>query len=267
MGLNYAISVKKQVRWLQRERPDYLVTTATSLLELAKHCHDRDIKLSGLRQIESLGSVLFPEVRQLCRKVWGIPVVDTYSAQEVGYMALQCPDHEHYHVQAESALVEVLDDKWQPCRPGEWGRVVVTPLRDFAMPLIRYDIGDYAEVGEPCPCGRGLPVIRRILGRTRNMLTLPSGERTYPGFVNDWFEGFPVSQFQIVQRELDDLEAKIVPSRPFTEAEEERVRAVLLERLGVPFKVTISYHDEIPRSPGGKYEDFRSELDAQAAPR
>ncbi len=82
-----------------------------------------------------------------------------------------------------------------------------------------------------------------------------------PGFVNDWFEGFPVSQFQIVQLARDHLETKIVPLRPFTEAEEERVRALLIARLGCPFRITISYHDEIPRSSGGKYEDFRSELD------
>ena len=261
MALSAATRTEDQARWLLRERPTYLVSARTTLLPLLQYCSARGIRPPGLRQVETLGAVLEPEVRELCHQTWGVPMVDTYTAQEVGYMALQCPDHEHYHMQAESALVEILDDAGRPCGPGTWGRVVVTPLHNFAMPLIRYDIGDRAEVGPPCPCGRGLAVLRRILGRARNMLTLPSGERVFPGFVNDWFEGFPISQFQIVQLARDHLETRIVPLRPFTGAEEERVRALLIERLGTPFRITISYHDEIPRSTGGKYEDFRSELE------
>jgi phenylacetate-CoA ligase len=260
VALNLATSVEKQADWLQRENPEYLLTTPTNLLELAKHCREKDIRPSKLRDIATIGAVVHPELRALCREVFGVPLVDAYSAQEVGYLALQCPDHEHYHVQAEGAFVEVLDDQGRPCAPGAWGRVVVTPLHNLAMPLIRYDIGDRAEVGEPCACGRGLPVLTRILGRARNILTLPSGERLSPGFMNDWFEGLPVRQFQIVQRALDHLEVKIVPLRPFTEAEEKQVEAVLLGHVGALFHITISYHDEIPRSADGKYEDFRSEV-------
>jgi phenylacetate-coenzyme A ligase PaaK-like adenylate-forming protein len=61
--------------------------------------------------------------------------------------------------------VEVLDEEGRPCAPGETGRVVATSLNNFAMPLIRYETGDTAEVGAPCPCGRGLPVLTRIMGR------------------------------------------------------------------------------------------------------
>jgi phenylacetate-CoA ligase len=72
-------------------------------------------------------------------------------------------------------LVEILDAQGRPCRPGEIGRVVATPLHNVAMPLLRYELDDYAEVGQACACGRGLPVIRRILGRRQNMLRLPDG--------------------------------------------------------------------------------------------
>ncbi len=258
--LSVETSIEKQARWLQRHNPDYLLTLPTNLFDLANHCYDQGIELSNLRDVETLGGVLQPEVRDACRRAWGVPVIDIYSAQEVGYIALQCPEHEHFHVQAEGMFLEVLDEAGRACAAGEIGRVVITSLHNFATPLIRYDIGDNAEVGEPCSCGRGLPVLKRILGRVRNMLTLPSGERVSPGFVNDWFEGFPVTQFQIVQRARDHLEAKIVASRPFTEAEEEKVGAVICARIGAPFRVSITYHDEIPRGPGGKYEDFKSEL-------
>ena len=128
------------------------------------------------------------------------------------------------------------------------------------MPLIRYAIGDYAEVGRPCACGRGLPVLTRVLGRVRNLVTLPTGERVGATFLNDVFKDAPVAQFQVVQRAIDHLEMRVVPIRPFTAGEEQRISADVMARLGHPFRITFTYLDEIPRGPGGKFEDFRSEV-------
>src|SRR5262249_57510260 len=103
-------------------------------------------------------------------------------------------------VQSENLLLEVLDERGRPCGPGETGRVVVTTLHNFAMPLIRYAIGDYATVGPPCPCGRGLPVLTRIMGRARNMLTLPDGKQIWPYFAGENLSGLaPTRQYQLVQ--------------------------------------------------------------------
>jgi phenylacetate-CoA ligase len=88
-----------------------------------------------------------------------------YSSDEAGYIALQCPEGEHYHVQSESLLLEVLDAAGSACMPGQVGRVIVTTLNNFAMPLVRYDTGGDAEVGPPCACGRGLPVLRSLVER------------------------------------------------------------------------------------------------------
>jgi phenylacetate-coenzyme A ligase PaaK-like adenylate-forming protein len=88
-----------------------------------------------------------------------VNIADIYSEQEVGYIALQFPDYPYYHVQPENILVEVLDDNGNVCSSGDIGRVVITTLHNFTTPLIRYEIMDYAKVGEPCSCGRGLPVL------------------------------------------------------------------------------------------------------------
>ena len=258
--LNAAEPIDRQLEWLARQNPDYLIVLPTHLGELVRLAGRQGVKLPRLKGIETLGGMLAPETRRACREVWGVPVADTYSAQELGYMALQCPDHEHFHVTAESALVEILDERGEPCPPGASGRVVVTPLHNFAMPLIRYAIGDYAEVGPPCACGRGLPVLARILGRVRNLLTLPTGERMGAMFVNDVFKDAPVAQFQVVQHALDHLEMRIVPTQPFTPDDERRISDSVIGRLGHPFRITFSYLDEIPRGPGGKFEDFRSEI-------
>jgi phenylacetate-CoA ligase len=184
-----------------------------------------------------------------------------YSTQETGYIALQCPDSENYHIQSECALVEILDAEGVPCQAGEIGRVVVTPLHNFATPLLRYDIGDYAEVGAPCPCGRGLPVLTRIMGRARAMLALPNGGRSWPLMGGSRFaEIAPVRQYQFVQKTPEKIEARLVLERALTVQEEEALRERMLTRLGHPFEINFRYVDQIARKAGGKYEESKSEL-------
>jgi len=242
--------------------PHYLVTFPTNLAALLRLSEHRKCRPSRLKQVGTMSEVLDPEVREACRSIWGVPLVDTYSSREFGPIALQCPEYPHYHVQSENVLVEVLDEQGDPCPPGGVGRLVITALHNFAMPLIRYELGDYAEVGEPCPCGRGLPVLKRILGRSRNMLTLPSGEKIWP-----WVPGYQgflevVRQFQIIQHSLEEIEVKLVTDRPLTAAEEEDFRSVLTDCLRHPFRFRFERADAIPRSAGGKYEDFVSLIDA-----
>lgn len=163
--LHINTDIQQQAAWLMAQRPAYLLSSPTNLHALAALFLERGHSLPGLEQVIAYGEVLDPETRLLCREAWQVEVKDMYSAMEVGHMALQCPDHEHYHIMAESIMVEILDENGKPCLPGELGRVVLTSLHNFAMPLIRYEIGDYATLGERCPCGRGLPVLERIVGR------------------------------------------------------------------------------------------------------
>src|SRR5579859_239448 len=154
-----------QVDWLMREEPAYLVASPADVLALAREFRARSVELPSLKGVQSLGGGLSAELRSACREAWGLPLVHFYRAEEVGPLAVQCPAHEHLHVQSEQVLVEVLDDHGRPCGPGETGRVVATSLNNFAMPLIRYEIGETAEMGVSCPCGRGLPVLTRITSR------------------------------------------------------------------------------------------------------
>lgn len=262
-GLSITANAGEQAEWLARVQPEYLVIFPSLLPELARACDAQGIRLSRLRQIRTVGECLPDAVRELCQRQWAVPLQDVYSAHEVGYIALQCPLHEHYHVQSESVLVEVLDAAGRACRPGEIGRVVVTPLHNFAMPLLRYALGDYAEAGASCPCGRGLPVLARILGRNRNMLTLPDGRHLWPRLSElKYNDVLPVTQFQVIQKDLSRLEVRLVAAREGTPEDERRLRAIIVERIGYPFEVDFTYPDCIARTPGGKFEDFRSEVAA-----
>lgn len=261
--LNISADVDTQLRWLQEQNPDYLLTHPSNALALARRSLETQARIPKLREVRTFGETLPAELRAACRQAWGVPVTDMYSAEEVGYIALQCPEREHYHVQAENLLVEILDEKGMPCEPGQIGRVVITTLHNFAMPLLRYANGDYAEAGGACSCGRGLPVLERILGRQRNMVTLPGGRQHWPSFPSEaWLGIAPIRQIQLVQRTVEQIEARLVLPRDLTADEETRLVAALQECLGHPFRIALNRVEQIPRAANFKYEDFVSEVPA-----
>jgi phenylacetate-CoA ligase len=162
---------------------------------------------------------------------------------------------------AEAVLIEILADDGRPCAPGETGRVIVTPLHNFITPLLRYEIGDHAVAGTPCACGRGLPVIERILGRTRNMLVLPDGRTLWPPLTQRMYRTIaPVLQVQLVQRSLEVVELRYVADRLLTETEEAGLTRVIVENLQHPFRIVFARVESMPRSAGGKFEDFICEV-------
>jgi phenylacetate-CoA ligase len=203
-----------------------------------------------------LSETVSPALRETTHRILGVPIHDSYTSQEGGVMATQCAEG-RYHV-SETILLEVVKDDGQACGPGETGRVVVTDLLNFATPLIRYEIGDYAEVGAPCPCGRGLPVIQRFLGRERNLLLLPDGTRHWPmvGF-HRWSEAYPVRQFQFEQLDRNTILARLSATGRPDPAQEARLTAIIQSALQHPFTIHYEWHESpLPRGPGGKFEEF-----------
>ncbi len=253
--------VGEQLDWLVDRDPDYLITFPTNLKALLRHSRESGVRPQKLRQVVTMSETLDPAVRESCMSVWNATLSDAYTSEELGMIALQCPENTHYHLQSENLFVEILDEDGAPCTPGQVGRIVLTDLHNFATPLIRYEIGDYAEVGEACSCGRGLPVLNRINGRTRNMLTLPTGDRIWPSFPEDGMMPIaPIRQFQIIQHDLHTVEARLVAARALSDDEVERLRAYFAGCLRHDFKLDLVFVDEIARSPGGKYEDFVSRV-------
>lgn len=258
LGMPITLAPKKQAAELRALRPGALQTYPNNLDVLIDALAEVGGPWPELRHLQAIGETVSPRLRDKARAYFGLEIEDLYSAQEVGTIAIQCPDCGQYHVMAESVIVEVLDDWGQPCRPGEIGRVVVTDVTNFATPVIRYDIGDYAEVGEPAACGRGLPALSRILGRDRNLIVMPDGTRRWPltGY-HRFPEVGPILQFQFIQVDRDTIEAHLVTGRPFDGSDEEAFRDIVLEALGHSFKLVVHYHDgALPRGPNGKFEDF-----------
>ncbi|MEX2480522.1 MAG: phenylacetate--CoA ligase family protein [Gammaproteobacteria bacterium] len=254
--------IEIQVPWLQRQDPDYLLTYPTNLAALLDHAERHGWTLPHLRVIRSVGETLPEALRERCRALWGLEIADLYSSREIGYLALQCPLSGLYHITAETVLVEVLDADGRAVEPGGVGRLVVTALHNYATPLLRYELNDYAEVGPPCPCGRGLPTLRRILGRTRNMVVFPDGRRHWPlvGF-GRFRDVAPIRQYQLVQTTPERITVRLVVDRPLVAAEESAMTEIIHSALGHPFTLDFDYvASALPRGPGGKFEEFVSRV-------
>ena len=258
--LNISTDIDRQLDWLCAETPDYLLTHPSNLRSLLHRARQKAVSIPSLRELSTFGEMLPADLRDLAREVWNLPVTDVYSSEEFGNIALQCPVHdENYHIQAENLLVEIVDDSGTPCTPGEIGRVLVSTLHNFTMPLLRYEIGDYALAGEACECGRGLPVIRRIAGRRRNMLRLPDGRSHWPSFPYEEFT--PIADFrqiQIIQHQIQDIEVRLAGPAFLSRETEKLFSAKLCELLHGQFTVRYSYPELIEPSAGGKFEDFLS---------
>lgn len=257
--LNSSTDIADQLVWLNKINPHYLMSHPSNLKALLQESRRQSESFPDLLEVRTIGETVSDELRQLVQSEFNVRLVDFYSTQEVGYVALQCPDHQHYHIQSESLYVEVVREDGTACEPGEPGRILVTSLRNYATPLIRYEIGDYGELGEACDCGRGLPVLLRVNGRVRNMLHLPDGNKRWPNFgFQKIMEVAQLRQFQVVQQRLDLLELRLVVDADLSAEQESAIKEILNSHLGHPFEIDISYHSALARSTGGKFEDFVS---------
>jgi phenylacetate-CoA ligase len=255
-------TIGEQLHWIMKERPPYILSYPHNFHALALRCREIGVTMPWLKALITFSEALSPGKRAIIEDTFGVLVEDMYSAAEVSMIALQCPeDPGHYHVQSENVLVEVVNDDGAPCAVGETGRLLVTDLHNFAMPFVRYEIGDLATTGGPCRCGRGLPVLKRIYGRVRNMLYLEGGEQVDPDIAAlHLHEIAPLRQYQMVQKSYTDIDMKLILARPLTDEEAERMRSLILDALGYPFTLNLTPVDDIPRHPSGKFEDFMSEM-------
>lgn len=161
VGLDTERTVEEQAAWLLREKPDYLSAPPATLRALAEHARQGKFKPPSLSALRCDG-IAPPDLTPLCQGAFGKAPILSAILPEIGCLALQCQEHGRLHVMAEGVFTEILDAAGTPCAPGRPGRVVVTPLHNFAMPLLRYDTGLTAAFGPPCGCGRTLPVLEDL---------------------------------------------------------------------------------------------------------
>ncbi|MCH8853817.1 MAG: phenylacetate--CoA ligase family protein [Planctomycetes bacterium] len=243
-------------------QPSFIWGYASSAAMFAEHLLERDMHFQA-KAVQTTAEVLYPEQRTLIERGFRCPVFNRYGCREVSIIAHECEAHDGLHLFETVNYVELLDSDELSCPAGKVGRIIVTNLTNFAMPLIRYETGDLATVVDtPCRCGRPGRRLARIVGRTVDTILAPSGKRIHGEFFTHLFYGVSgVAQFQVVQRGQTDLILRVVPAN---DAERPDLTQVLDAccRLGEPeFHVSVEWVSEIPVLPSGKRQFIVSELE------
>lgn len=249
---------QRQLEWLLKINPHYILCYPTTLAHLAHLVKERRSPFPNLRAILSIAEPLTEDARAHIEAAFAVPVKNTYSCCEAGYLAAPCPEGHGLHVHGENIILEVVDAAGKPVAPGETGSVLLTVLHNYLTPLIRYQIGDEATLAPAsCPCGRGLPLLLRVDGKTRPYFLLPNGTRKSPISIVDALykiEGF--RQYQIIQKTRDLTIVNIVPSDDWDESKVDRIKGLLHDFFAAPITVEVQVLPRMPLPESGKLRNI-----------
>jgi len=254
-GIPVSMDIQQQMKHLAEFQPNIIIVHAGVLAGMITEWERTGYTLTELVHLKNIGDTLHDDTRQRFKTLTGLTIEDNYSSSEVGCIAIQCPEGGQFHTMAENLIVEVINEDGIDCQPGQVGRVVVTDLFNAAAPVIRYDIGDYAEVGHACTCGRHLPTLKRVLGRERGLFQRADGSKFWPT-AGQYAAAkvVQVRQWQIIQHSLDDIEYKLVTDLPLTQEQHDQLLIIFREKLGFECVRITEYRDQIPLR-NGKYEE------------
>jgi phenylacetate-CoA ligase len=263
--VSYALGLRtpipKQLEWLARHRAPYLTTSPSNALALAYAATPEQARALAIEFILAIGETVSAHARETVAARLGARLAGIYSCQEVGVVATECPAAPHYHVVAENAFVEIIGEDGRAVGPGETGRVVLTGLYNYAMPFIRYAIGDVARwATAPCRCGRSLPVIAEVEGRTRSAFVFRDGSRMWPRLwdAREMRQFVPFREFQLVQLDHEHIELRYVPDGSDRAHDTAGLAAFVHARMHPSVSIDLVRLDAMPQGPSGKFEQFVS---------
>lgn len=241
---------------LEALRPRMLFGYASALALLASHAEarGRDMRGLGARVAFATGETLYPDQRRLIEGAFGVPVANGYGSRDAGFIAHQCPQGS-LHLTAEHIVVELVDADGRAVAPGQTGEIVVTHLATDDFPFIRYRTGDMAVRSmEPCACGRGLPVLEKVYGRSTDFIRTPSGNQMHAlALIYEVRDKPGVKAFKLVQEQDLSLEVLLVGGPELTAEVEAAILRGLRARMGEGATVTARRVEEIPPEKSGKY--------------
>lgn len=245
-------------------QPRILVGYATALWSFAEFALLRGLRFPSLLGAVSTAEVLPPQKRELIERGLGVKVYDRYGCGEMKDIAQQCGASPHSHVNADNVLVELLDGD-RPAAPGTVGEIVCTNLNNYAMPLIRYRLGDMGRaIDEACPCGRGLPMMSLLSGRIYEILTVANGTRLHAALINHIMYALPgVRQYQLVQEAPNRIVCRIVRGPGFSREVVNHIRAEMRQHVGADIELSIQFPERIEPAPSGKHQFIYSKVKPQ----
>ncbi len=248
---------------LTRKRVRFLVAYTQSAVLFARYLRANGIDDIRFDSIITTAEVLLPGQRELLEQTFRGRVFNRYGCREVSVIASECEHHHGMHVNAEALLVEIVPD---PSYPPPTGRILITDLLNYSMPLIRYEIGDVARWADrqDCPCGRGLPLLADVQGRITDFLILPNGTHISGPSLTLVVSDMPdVAQVQFVQRSPQSIVLRVVPGRNYGRETQDELRRRISLYLNGLVDLSLEEVTSIASEASGKYRFVVNDMRSQ----
>lgn len=250
---------------IRRFKPKFMMGVPSYMTDFGKRLIKAGLNPAdlGLETIITTGEILYPAQKELLKEHFQCTIANEYGTTECGIVAFACP-HDKMHVQNHNLYVEAVNpETGREARPGERGEIVLTELHSFAMPFIRYRLGDtVVPSDERCSCGLASPLFAHIEGRLEDMIETPDGRKVAGGMLYYTLTK-GIHQFKAFQRAVDRLEVFIEKGPNFSDKFLEEVKAQWREYLGEDMKFEFKFVDHIPADPSGKLRYFVPEYDPE----
>jgi phenylacetate-CoA ligase len=258
--------VDRQIELVSQTRPDVLDGYSGALLLIAKELDKRGARSIRPRIVFGTADLMDAVSCRFMEDVFGAPYYDQFGCAEIDRSAWQCPEKVGYHMDVDSVITEFVDDGGDAVSAGEQGEIVYTSLFNYAMPFIRYAVGD---VGVPsddeCPCGRKFHLMKVVEGRRDSVLVLPDGRLLSPRILTNAMSKFfeKIVQYRVVQKRVNLFEVFVQLKEGVDEDVFESELAGHYRRvlgLGNDVAIMVKFVDEVPLGKSGKLMAVVSEL-------
>jgi phenylacetate-coenzyme A ligase PaaK-like adenylate-forming protein len=244
------------LRQIRAMRPKMLFGYPSALSHIATHAEAKGQNMNdlGIQVAFVTSERLYDEQRLQINRTFGCPVANGYGSRDAGFISHECPQG-GMHITAEDIIVEIVNPNGKSLPPGESGEIVVTHLATEDFPFIRYRTGDIGILDTNiCSCGRGLPMLKEIQGRSTDFLTAQDGTIMHGLALVYILRDLPqIRAFKIVQESLDLTNVYIVPENAFSQEIREKIELGFKDRLGHEVRIIIHEVAEIPSEKSGKF--------------
>lgn len=247
--------VLKILKKQQKKKGVHFIGYASSLYVIAQIAKKHSLQIK-FDKVISMGDKLFDHYKKLIEEVFNTEVVDAYGTNE-GVMVGQTKDSPYFYIYTPSIYLEILDEFDHPLPDGILGRVVVTKLDGYAMPLIRYDTGDLAiklpRSEYPIKRDYAFPLLEKVIGRNTDIIKTKDGKNLIVHTFTGIFEFFPeIKQFQVIQNEEDCIIIKYIKGVDFNKAVLDKIGVKFFERTGSLLSINWEEVEKIEASKSGK---------------
>lgn len=241
---------------IRRRRPRMLFGYPSALTHIARHAEKRGVAMNdlGIRVAFVTSERLYDDQRATISRVFGCKVANGYGGRDAGFIAHECPSG-GMHLTAEDIIVELVDAQGQPVPDGSPGEIVVTHLATRDFPFVRYRTGDVAVLDTAtCACGRGLPMLKEIQGRTTDFVVAADGTVMHGLALIYILRDLPgLESFKVVQETRERTRVQLVAGPGFDRGRQADIVNGFKRRLGDAVEVLVEFVEQIPAEKSGKF--------------